>query len=99
MLRLQHPNLVPVFDVGDQYIASAYIEGADLRHRMRSPITVAEAVDITCAIASPLSFAHAEGVVHCDVKPANILVDHNGTPVLADHSSTEWQESFLFFLQ
>lgn len=84
VLRLQHPNLVPVFDVGDEYIVSAYIEGSDLRHRMRSPISVAEAIDITCAIASALAFAHDEGVVHCDVKPANILLDEKGTPFLAD---------------
>ena len=84
VLSLQHPHLVPVFDVGDDYIAGAYIEGADLRHRMRSPISVAEAVDITCSIASALSLAHAEGVVHCDVKPENILLDHSGTPFLAD---------------
>ncbi|MBW2465443.1 MAG: alpha/beta fold hydrolase, partial [Deltaproteobacteria bacterium] len=47
-------------------------------------ISVPEAVDITCAIASALSHAHTEGVVHCDVKPANILLDHSGTPFLAD---------------
>ncbi|MBW2463798.1 MAG: serine/threonine protein kinase, partial [Deltaproteobacteria bacterium] len=40
VLSLQHPHLVPVFDVGDDYIAGAYIDGADLRHRMRSPISV-----------------------------------------------------------
>lgn len=84
LLRLQHPNLVPIFDVGDQYIISAYIEGADLRHRMRAPIPVAEAVNIVCEVASALSTVHEAGVVHCDVKPANILLDHEGSPFLAD---------------
>ncbi len=84
LLRIQHPNLVAVFDVGERYIVSAYIEGADLRHRMRSPIPVKEAVDIVCEIASALAVVHASGVVHCDIKPANILLDHGGTPYLAD---------------
>ncbi len=84
LLRLQHPNLVPVFDVGGRYIVSAYVEGADLRHRMRSPIPVPEAIGIVCEIASALSVVHAAGIVHCDVKPANILLDHEGTPFLAD---------------
>ncbi len=84
LLRLQHPNLVPVFDVGDRYIVSAYIEGADLRHRMRSPIPVQEGVNIICEIASALSMAHAAGIIHCDVKPANILISHEGRPFLAD---------------
>ncbi len=84
VLRLRHPNIVPVFDVGEDYIATAFVEGVDLRHRIRSPITAREAVAITCDIASALQTAHEAGVVHCDVKPANILVDRSGTPFLAD---------------
>jgi serine/threonine-protein kinase len=84
VLRLRHPNIVPVFDVGEDYIATAFVEGVDLRHRIRSPITAREAVDITCDIASALQAAHDAGVVHCDVKPANILIDRSGTPFLAD---------------
>lgn len=44
VLRLRHPNIVPVFDVGDDYLVTAYVEGIDLRRRMRSPISVGEAL-------------------------------------------------------
>lgn len=84
VLRLRHPNIVPIFDVGEDYIAAAYIEGVDLRHRMRSPLSPFEAVAITRAIGSALVSAHELGVIHCDVKPANILLDRAGTPFLAD---------------
>lgn len=84
VLRLRHPNIVPIFDVGSDYIAAAYIEGVDLRHRMRSPMAPAEAIAIACAIGSALAAAHAQRVVHCDVKPANVLLDQTGTPFLAD---------------
>ncbi len=84
VLRLRHPNIVPIFDVGEDYIAAAYIEGVDLQHRMRSPLSPFEAVAITRAIGSALIAAHELGVIHCDVKPANILLDRTGTPFLAD---------------
>ena len=84
LLRLRHPNIIPVFDYGADYIATAYIEGADLLHRMRSPVAPADAVEIACTVGSALISAHESGVVHCDVKPGNILLDRSGTPFLAD---------------
>lgn len=82
--RLSHPNIVPVFDFSDSYIAFAYIDGEDLRQRSRSPIDVNRAIAIVCTIGTAVASAHEKQVVHCDIKPANILLDYRGTPFLSD---------------
>lgn len=63
-----------------------YIEGGSLEDRLRreGPIPVAEAVDLFREIATGLSHAHGKGILHCDLKPANILLDQDLRPRLAD---------------
>ena len=88
--RLSHPNIVTVFDAGEAgevaYIAMEFLEGEDLRQMMIPGLGLAEdwAADIVAAIAEGLAYAHREGVVHRDVKPANIMVLKNGGVKLAD---------------
>jgi serine/threonine-protein kinase len=82
--RLAHPHIVALHDLGDGYIATAYIDGADLSRRMQTPILPRAAVRYTLQIASALEHAHACGVVHRDVKPSNILVDRRGNAYLTD---------------
>jgi hypothetical protein len=82
--RLGHPHIVALFDVGPDWLATAYIDGTDLARRLKTPIDPAAAVHITLQIASALAHAHAYGVVHRDVKPSNILIDSAGNAFLAD---------------
>ncbi|HZO11987.1 MAG TPA: alpha/beta fold hydrolase, partial [Polyangiaceae bacterium] len=82
--RLSHPNIVSVYDAGQGYLAMAYIEGTTLAHRLKSPITPFSAVQIARDIASALAHAHGRGVVHRDVKPANVLLDLQSRPYLGD---------------
>jgi serine/threonine-protein kinase len=82
--RLGHPHIVALFDVGADWLATAYVDGTDLARRLKTPIDPASAVHITLQIASALAHAHAYGVVHRDVKPSNILIDTAGNAFLAD---------------
>lgn len=82
--RLSHPNIVPLFDLGPDYIAMRYIDGPTLARRLATPVSPGVALDIAIQIASALAHAHAHGVVHRDVKPSNILLDSLGNAYLAD---------------
>jgi serine/threonine-protein kinase len=88
--RVGHPNVVPVVATGEQdgvpYLAQVYIRGGSLEDQiMRAgKLPVAEAVRICTAVASGLDALHQQGLVHRDVKPANILLGEDGTPYITD---------------
>ena len=87
---LDHPNIVPVFDVGSLdsglcYLVSKFIRGCDLRLLCeRRRLSFHEAAALVANVAEALHEAHLKGLVHRDVKPANILMDDEGTPFLVD---------------
>ncbi|MEK8029387.1 protein kinase [Ideonella sp. DXS29W] len=88
--RLSHPHIVTVFDAGpsDQgiYIAMEPLRGRDLRHMLHEgwrPNPV-EAVQIVRRVADALAYAHGKGVVHCDIKPANIFMVGRRQPKVLD---------------
>jgi predicted ATPase/tRNA A-37 threonylcarbamoyl transferase component Bud32 len=88
--QLEHPNVATVHDFGetpegDLFIAMAYYPGETLRRRLeRAPMSPAEALRVGAQIAAALSAAHGAGIVHRDVKPANVLFDAGGAARLAD---------------
>jgi serine/threonine protein kinase len=85
---LTHSNIVTVHDIGvasrHLYISMEYVEGGDLRQKIRAGMTPPEAFAIIEHIGNALKLAHDRGVVHRDVKPANILFRTDDTPLLAD---------------
>src|SRR4051794_5911977 len=91
---LSHPNIVTVYDAGESdgalWIAMHLVEGTDLRKLLQesAPREVEEVVSITAQVASALDTAHAAGLVHRDVKPANILLD-GGHAWLTDFGLTK----------
>ena len=89
--KLNHPNVVSMYDVGfDQgfhYIIMEYVSGCTLKEYIQhhgAQVTVQEAVKITVAIAEGLEHAHMMGIVHCDVKPHNILITDSGRVKVTD---------------
>jgi len=87
---LDHPSIVPVYDAGDEdgllYIAMACVDGSDLKTLLAEEgrLPVRRALRIVGQIASALDAAHARGLVHRDVKPANILVAAEDRAYLSD---------------
>ncbi|HEX5502692.1 MAG TPA: serine/threonine-protein kinase, partial [Thermomicrobiales bacterium] len=86
--RLQHPHILPVHDFGTQddvaYLVMPFVEAGTLQNRLGAPLDVADAIALLRPIADALDYAHLEGVIHRDVKPANILLTSQGLPLLAD---------------
>jgi YVTN family beta-propeller protein len=91
---LDHPNVVPIYDAGEAdgllYIAMRYVEGTDLGTLLaqEGPLEPERAVQTVAAIAAGLDAAHARGLVHRDVKPANVLIAHDSHVYLADFGLT-----------
>ncbi len=87
---LRHPNIVQVFDFGDvegtYYMVMEFIDGTDLAHHMREtgPMPLAQVRPILRDIANALDYAHAQGVVHRDVKPSNVMLREVKTAILTD---------------
>jgi len=87
---LKHPSVVTIHDVGQQsgwyYFVMEYLEGQPLSHvlRERGPLPADEALSILSQLADALDYAHTQGLVHRDVKPANVMVDQRGHITLMD---------------
>ncbi|MBL4845788.1 MAG: serine/threonine protein kinase, partial [Planctomycetes bacterium] len=89
--RLSHPNLVSVFDVGEdagvRYLAMELVRGRSLFDRIRSegPLDPSEALELVAAACDGLQHAHDKGILHRDLKPANVLLQApDGTPRITD---------------
>jgi eukaryotic-like serine/threonine-protein kinase len=88
--RLQHPHIVTVFDVGEDggtlYLAMELVQGGSLSQRLAEPesLSVFDRVRIVAEVAEALGHAHERGVLHRDVKPANILLTPEGSAKVTD---------------
>ncbi len=92
---LSHPNIVSIFDVGDDYFVMELVEGvtlADLlKHRGR--LDMPEALALLAPLAEAIDEAHRSGVIHRDIKPANIMVQSDGRPKLMDFGVARLESS------
>jgi eukaryotic-like serine/threonine-protein kinase len=91
-IHLSHPNIVNIFDVGEEvdediyYIVMEYVKGMTLKQyiQMYGPLPVDEAIDVMTQVTGAISHAHANGIIHRDIKPQNILIDNNGKVKVTD---------------
>jgi serine/threonine-protein kinase len=87
---LSHPHIVTVFDAGPSetgvYIAMERMQGQDLRHLLQQGVRPGpvEAAQVVRRVADALAYAHRKGVVHCDIKPANIFMTGRMHPKVLD---------------
>ena len=101
LARLRHPFILPLHDSGQAagalYYVMPYVDGESLGARITrlGKLSPAEALKITREIADALAYAHAEGVVHRDVKPENILISSQGHALLADFGIARGQSAAL----
>ncbi|HEX6742954.1 MAG TPA: protein kinase [Solirubrobacteraceae bacterium] len=93
---IDHPNVIPIYYTGESddgalYIAMRYVEGSDLRTLVRAEqrLDPARAAYIVSQVARALDAAHARGIVHRDVKPANVLLGANDHAYLTDFGLTK----------
>ena len=89
LVKLSHPNIVKIIDYGEfegqPFLVMPYFRGGTLKDLMQGkPIFYQEAARLLSPIAQALSYAHQAQIIHRDVKPANILIDEAGNPMLTD---------------
>jgi serine/threonine-protein kinase len=86
--QLDHPHIAKILDSGEHewlvYYVMSYVEGTTLRDRLdtREPLPVPEVTKIACDLLEALDHAHRHGIIHRDVKPANVVLSPNGAVLL-----------------
>jgi len=99
MATVEHPHLVRIYSFGTHgdlvYLVMEYVEGGTLRDRLRraGPMPIEEAVRIAREVAEALEAAWEHGIVHRDVKPANVLMDVRGGVHVADFGLAKSMEA------
>ncbi len=88
--RITHPNVVSIYDIVESeeslYLVMEYIEGKDLKSliKKRGQLSVVEALDIANQVTAGVEVAHENNIVHCDIKPHNILITDNNQVKVTD---------------
>lgn len=87
--RLVHPYIINIYDVvsegNNQYIVMEYVDGVTLKEYMQEhKLSLNSVLEIGVRLADALQHAHSHNIIHCDIKPQNILIDKNMNPKIAD---------------
>ena len=88
--NLSHKNIVTIYDVGEEseliFLVMEYIEGKNLRSFLdaKTKFSLTEIKHLMEQVCSALEYSHSQGVIHCDIKPENIIIDTNGKITVVD---------------
>lgn len=87
--RLDHPAIVPVYDVGQHddrhFFTMGFVDGESLQEKLKpGPLAPREAAELLRKIAEGVEYAHRHGIVHRNLKPANVLIERDGQPRITD---------------
>lgn len=99
VLALNHPNIITLYDFGHAdegyYIATEFVDGEDLRIRMRDGrrLSVTDSIEIALQLCSALAMAHEIGIVHRDIKPENVVLRPDGYVKLLDFGLAKISEA------
>ncbi|VCY98280.1 Serine/threonine-protein kinase PrkC [Pseudomonas aeruginosa] len=103
LARLSHPNTVTIHDIGNvgscYYMAMEYLPNGTLKERIQQGLDPEQGLAYVRQVAAALGYAHSQGLVHRDVKPANILFRADGTAVLSDFGIAKSIEDNTQFTQ
>lgn len=95
LARLHHPNIVGVhglgrFPGGGYFLVMDYVAGRNLEvHRNSRPFAAGEVVSVVATLANAIEYAHSQGVIHCDLKPTNVVLAGDGNPLVTDFGLAE----------
>ena len=88
--NLQHPNIIPLYDLGSDegapYLVYAFIDGETVAHVLKrsGPLSMAAAARILADVLDALASAHGQGIMHLDIKPANVMISSGGQHLVMD---------------
>ncbi len=97
--KLAHPNIVPFYGLYQTmdfaFLLEGYVDGPTLKEvlKRKGRLSAEEALTVLKGVSAALSYAHAHGVVHCDVKPGNVMLDSGGRVYLTDFGIARHAES------
>jgi serine/threonine protein kinase/Tol biopolymer transport system component len=98
--KLQHPNIVRFYGLGQAdelvFMLMEYVEGTTLRKEIfksDQPFSLEKAARVVRPVCAALHYAHRSGFIHCDIKPANIMIHNNGTILVADFGIARMTEA------
>lgn len=87
-LPLDHPHIVKTYGLEEVddflFVVQQFVDGSDLKQTLRSDRSLKQKVELVAKIADGLHHAHCQELVHCDLKPANVLIDQTDQPLIAD---------------